>query len=335
MIQNQPANTGQQYIMIIKHNVREHIKTASKRNLILPAAVLLAAVLLFWILPVKNAVFPRIVSGAQEITSAAEKRLHITINDLHYCGYDVYISKKIASSYYYYLDDDGACMFFLIPAAESENFTGVIETYSGNVIVLDANEDFDEFISGFSGDIGWSEQSLRDVCKDRLYSASDYHLALYTVTALLLAALALVCIAYMVINLIIFTEPSFHPAARRLRRFGLDGEDFSAIDEELKDPIICAGDLYTTDHFFVAFTKRNIYIAPLFNIIWAYKYARRIGNSKLKYSLVIVTSPKDTMVIPGNKKADADMILRFFRRDFTHIKVGYTEEIHKEMEKYS
>ena len=76
-------------------------------------------------------------------------------------------------------------------------------------------------------------------------------------------------------------------------------------------------------------------MVPLFNIVWAYKYSRWkpfVKKNKLSYSLIVITSPKDKITITGNKKSHTDRILHFLEENFSHITVGYSDDIREQME---
>ena len=121
-----------------------------------------------------------------------------------------------------------------------------------------------------------------------------------------------------------------HEAARRLDRFGLDSEDFASIDDELAhNCILNSGNLYVTYHYLIAFEKHTICAIPLYNIIWAYRISRwnrRNNTPKSTCDMVIVTSPKDKIIIRDSKKRDVDRILKFLSEDFSRIEIGYSED---------
>ena len=121
-----------------------------------------------------------------------------------------------------------------------------------------------------------------------------------------------------------------------LKHFGLDGKDFTEIDKELAENLLIrAGRIYVTENYLIVLGKRTLWMVPLFNIVWAYKFSNwnpLVKKNKLTYSLVIITSPKDKISIHGNKKSHTDEILAFLDENFSHITVGYTDEIREKME---
>ena len=327
----------------MKKTVLGYIKYISRRNLIFPGIILAAVIILALLLPIRSVLSPEEAASAGEIVSLSEsgaEYVRIEFDALSYTGYDYYVNNRPVASYYYILNEDDAdnvCMFFLVPTNSSENTADKILHYSANARIITGNTQFKIFLDEFSDDIGWSHDGLLDACSGLLVSSYDYHSALYIILLVLLALIFIWALAYILANVIILIDPTRHEACRRLIKYGLDGEDFTAIDEELAhDTIINAGNLFATTHYLVAFGQHSIFVVPLFNIIWAYKYSSWNHFSrirKLKYTLVVTTSPKDTIRVPGNRKKDVDKILNFLGEDFSHITIGYSEEIRAQIDK--
>lgn len=343
----------------MKRNILDYIKYISLHNLITPIIVVVLMVTLLLVLPFRAVLMPpEAASPAEiaEIVNRGGRYVHLEMDDLAYTGYDLYISQNARASYYYLLDDsqdDVRCVFLLIktdksvPSAEvAGNDSGsgeddsstrvVLPHFSGNARILKDDLQLSMFLEGFANDVGWPADGLKDICLNVLVSSYDYHSALYIALLVIIGLLLVISLIYIISNLIIYFDPTRHEACRRLVNFGLDGEDFTDIDRELAhDCIINAGNLFATYHYLIAFSKRSIFVVPLFNIVWAYKYStwtplRRKG--RLSYTMVIVTSPKDTIRVPGCQKKNVDRILDFLDQDFARITVGYSEEIRAEIE---
>lgn len=309
--------------------IRQYIKHISLKNLLLPGIVLLIMIILMLSLPVDEMLVPREVSSADELTEAAEEGerfIYYEISGLAYTGYDFYDGSEAAASFYYVFTDDGeSCVFFLIAKGK--------DTYSGRARIVTKDEYVNTFIMNYASDLGLSTGLLEEISGGFIVSGYDYNLWLYTLLALLLIAVAALCLVYILGNIIIFFFPHIHPACRRLKKYGLSGKDFSDIDRELAaDCIVEAGNMFATSHYLVVFAKSTLYMIPLFNIVWAYKYLNRqifVSKKFLSYTLVVYTSPGGRILMRGNRKKHTDMILRFLDRDFSHIAVGYTEERHR------
>jgi hypothetical protein len=352
----------------LKRNILDYIKYISKRNLLYPVVILAFLGVLIIIVPFKAVLAPPAVFTIDDIVLAHEKGIgyvSLDMDELFYTGYDFIVDDRAAASYYYRLDDDSekaVCMFFLIPrsyrqaagSANAESFDMDINyedaeneasapsvtqalNFTGKARLITKNKQFASFLDAYSEDIGWSPEALREAGAGLLVSNYNYHNTIYIVLAVLIALALIWCFVYIIINLITWIYPVRHEACKRLFRFGLNRDDFAAIDEELaKECIINAGNLFATSHYLVAFGKHSIYTIPLFNIIWAYKYSswsRIYRSGKLRYTLVVVTSPHDIVRVPDCRKRDADKILDFLKEDFSHITVGYTDEIKAQMDK--
>ncbi|MCF0142414.1 MAG: hypothetical protein HUJ75_03450 [Parasporobacterium sp.] len=325
----------------MKKTVNGYIKSISARNLIFPVIVLAILAGLVLLVPFRNVIFPDRASGIKELAElfkAGQRYAEVDVDELHYTGYDYYNGSRVSASYYFILEDDEddvRCAFFLLPSDGNAEETLNNRTIKVRMIAND--KQFNAFISEYAEDIGWSSEGLLDICGGFIASAYDYRPILYYIAAGLIAFLAVLSITGFFVNLAVFFVPSLHSSARRLRHFGLDREDFKAIDHELAhDVMLKAGQLFITDHYLVAIGQYTLYVVPLYNIVWAYSYSswsEKRQKGKLTYSLIIVTSPKDKITMPGFSKARVDKVLDFLERDFSHIVVGYSDEIKEEMDR--
>lgn len=322
--------------------IRNYIKKISRANLIFPAIVFVAALLLLLFMPVRQIFSPPKATSIEEIHKLYNEGysyVDFTLHDLHYTTYDYYTgSKGDASCYYYILDEENgpSCVFFLIPSEYTNDRADTLETYSAKAKFVSGGSRFDTFISGFATDIGWNSDSLMEISGHFAVSQTDYRPGLIQAFLILLLAIIIASFAYIIANVVCIIAPHLHPACRRLKRFGLDGRDFTEIDRELADNLLIrAGRIYVTENYLIALGKRSIWMVPLFNIVWAYKYSNwnpLVKKNKLSYSLVVITSPKDKVSIRGNRKTHTDQILRFLEDNYSHITVGYTDDIREKME---
>ena len=323
--------------------IRKYIKKISGANLIFPAIIFVAALLLFLFVPFGQIFNPPKASSIDEILEIYKSGSHYVefdLDNLNYTTYDSYTSGKEgdASCYYYILDEENGptCVFFLIPSKYTNERADVLEHYSAKARFVSGGSRFDTFISGFSTDIGWDSNALMEISGHFAVSQTDYRPGLVIAMMALLLLILLASFVYMIANIACIIAPHLHPACRRLKRFGLDGKDFTEIDRELSENLLIrAGRMYVTDNYLVALGKRNLWMIPLFNIVWAYKYSNWnpfVKKNKLSYSLIVITSPKDKVAIRGNRKVHTDRILKFLEDNYSHITVGYTDEIREKME---
>lgn len=322
--------------------IRDYIKKISRANLIFPVIVLVLAAVLLFLIPFRQIFSPPKATSIDEIIklyNSGAKYVDFSLNDLHYTTYDYYTGQADnASCYYYILDEDNGptCVFFLIPAKYTNDRADVLESYSARARFVSGGDRFETFLSGFSTDIGWNTDALSEISGHFAVSQYDYRPGFIMTISLLLFAIMLACLAYIIANIIFMIVPHLHPACKRLQRFGLDGKDFTEIDRELKDDLLFrAGRIYITENYLVALGKRSIWMVPLFNIVWAYKFSNWnpfVKKNKLSYSLIVITSPKDKVRISGNKKSHTDRVLQFLEENFSHIVVGYSDDIREKME---
>lgn len=322
--------------------IRGYIKKISRANLIFPAILFVAALLLFLFAPFVKMFQPPKASSVEEIIKLCQegnRYVDFSLRDLNYTTYDYYTGGSGKASCYYYIlgEDSGpACVFFLIPEEYTNDRADTLESYSAKAKFVSGGSRFDTFISGFSTDIGWDSDALLEISGHFIVSQTDYHPGLVHAILILLLVIMIASFAYMAVNIACIIAPWLHPACRRLRRFGLDGKDFTEIDRELSEKLLIrAGHLYVTENYLVAPGKHSLSMVPLFNIVWAYKYSNwnpLVKKNKLSYSLIVVTSPKDKIAIRGNRKVHTDRILKFLEDNYSHIVVGYSDEIREQME---
>ncbi len=328
--------------MAMDITIRKYIKKISAKNLIFPAIIFVAGVLLLVLLPIRQIFMPPKATSIEEIEALYQngsRYVDYTLHDLHYTTYDYYTGRTNSASCYYYILDEEAgpsCVFFLIPEQYTNDRADVLETYSAKAKFVSGGSRFDTFITGFSTDIGWNTEALADISGNFAVSQTDYRPGFVNVILAFLLVVVAASLIYMICNLLFMVVPHLHPACRRLKRFGLDGKDFTEIDKELAESLLFkAGQVCVTENYLIAFGKRTLWMVPLFNVVWAYKFSNWnpfVKKNKLSYSLIVITSPKDKLRISGNRKAHADRILHFLEENFTHIVVGYSDEIREKME---
>lgn len=327
----------------MNRSIRETIKSISKKNLLLPGIIAAAMILILLLAPFKQVFQPPTAFSIEEIVriyNEGAKYIHVSLADLNYSNFDYYTNNQNRqASYYYKLDEENgpSCIFFLIPTENTNGKSEVLETYEAKARFLTEDVRFDTFLNGFAQDIGWDSKALKEISFGFVVSQFDYRPGLTMILAGLIAVVILLCVSYMIINILFIFLPHLHPSCRRLKRFGLDGEDFSEIDRELRDSLlISAGNIHVTENYIVDIGKHNIWMIPLFNVVWAYSYGTwnpLVKKNKLKYSIVIVTSPKAKITIAGNEKHDVEWVLSFLENNYTHITVGYSDELREKMEK--
>ncbi|MBR6349439.1 MAG: hypothetical protein IKR67_02720 [Lachnospiraceae bacterium] len=323
-------------------SIKQYIKKISTVNLIFPVIICIIMVVLLLVIPSKNVFSPTeatSIGQIKEIYSKDEGYVDFSIDDLLYTGYDYYSGSTPVASYYYSVDANSGslCAFFLIPLEKGQSPQEVINHYSAKAKLVDDDKYFSTFLAAYASDIGWSTQGLIEASGGFLVSDPDYHPEIFVITRILIYIVLLLCGISILANIIVFFVPHLHHSCRRLRIFGLDGSDVSYIDRELvKNVVIEEDNIVVTDHFLVIFGKNDLCMVPLFNIIWTYRYNRwhpLRSKDKMSYSINIITSPKDKITMHGCKKKSTDAVLKFLDEEFSHITVGYSDEIREEMEK--
>ena len=299
-------------------------------------------VVIFLLIPSKNIFNPTKAENIGQIVSVYQKNegyVSYSLDDLEYTGYDYYSGSTPVASYYYVIDENSSnlCAFFLIPLDKNSRPEEVIGHYTAKAKLVNDDKYFSTFLAAYASDIGWSTEGLIDACGGFLVSEYDYHPEIFVIIEILMAIVVFICAVTIISNLLVLLVPQLHKSCRRLRIFGLDSTDFSDIDRELvKNKVIEEDNIVVTDHYLVIFGKTDLCMVPLFNIVWAYRYTRwhpLRSRDKMSYSINIITSPKEKITMHGCRKKSTDAVLRFLKHEFSHITVGYSDEIREEMEK--
>lgn len=321
--------------------INSYIKYVSKKNLLLPGIVAVITAILLIALPLKYEFNPPKTSSNEEIKALSKKKIgftDFTLENLHYSNYDYYTGNKKVSACYYYVLDEGvhpSCTFILIPIENTQNKSETLATYTAKAKIIKGDKRFEKFIESFASDIGWNSSDLKNICGGYVVSEYDYHPGLTIFITILLILLLAISVVYFLANLVFMFKPHLHPSCKRLHKYGLARRDFKEIDYELSNYLLFkAGNMYVTENYLVIFGKRNLWMVPLYNIVWAYQFAiwnPFVNKSKLNYNLTIITSPKTYVLVRGNKKANTDKVLAFLKNNFTHISIGYSEKIKKSL----
>ncbi len=323
--------------------IKSYIKYISRKNLLLPGIIAVVIALLLILLPLKNEFNPPKVSTREELSQIVDKKIgfvEYNFENLHYTYYDYYAKDPEKSACYYYTLDEGEnpkCTFFLIPLEKTNNKSETLTAYTAKAKIVKKDSRFENFINAFSADIGWNTKDLKDISGNYVVSEFDYHPSFTSIIMILLFILLAMSIAYFIANLVFMIKPHLHPACKRLKKFGLSRKDFKEIDYELANYLLIrAGNIYLTENYLVVFGRRNLWLVPLYNIVWVYQYAiwkPFVKKENLNFRCTIVTSPKSYVRVYGTKKADNDKIFAYLKTYFSHISVGYSNEIKKDLEK--
>ena len=325
----------------MKASIKQYIRKISAIKLILPVILCIIMVVLFIAIPSKNIFNPTNANTIGQINTVYDKDegyVNYSLDNLEYTGYDYYSGSTPVASYYYAIDENSTnlCAFFLIPLDKGSQPTELIGHYSAKAKLVDDDKYFSTFIAAYASDIGWSTEGLLDACGGFLVSDYDYHPEIFVIINILIYIVLFICVISILANLIVICIPRLHKSCRRLTIFGLDSSDFSDIDRELRKNVVIEEDnIVVTDHYLVIFGRTDLCMVPLFNIVWAYRYNRwhpLRSRDKMSYSINIITSPKEKITMHGCKKKSTDAVLRFLKNEFSHITIGYSDEIREEME---
>ena len=173
-------------LTILKHmkNLTEkqthtHIKSRRfyRRQMWLPALVLIASLLLFWQNAGENSHSPRPMNSQcnfEDFYNPALPYVSLRVPSLYYTGCAAYDGKK-ETGYYYYSLEDGTCHFYLLDPSFGYPDPPERGTLALNGRLIRLDEDtYESLLQAMAGSLSWTVSSLRNMTSPYIISALPY-----------------------------------------------------------------------------------------------------------------------------------------------------------------
>lgn len=172
-----------------------------RRQMWLPALVLIASILLLWQNAGENYNSPRPLGSQcnfEDFYNAALPYVSVTVPSLYYTGCAAYDGKR-ETGYYYYSLEGGNCHFYLLDTASGYPIPanrGSLEL-SGRLIRLD-DETYNSLLENIADSLSWTVQSLRAMTSPYIVSVLPHPILMHrifhlvTVTALIVSLVDLI-----------------------------------------------------------------------------------------------------------------------------------------------
>lgn len=324
----------------LENLIVKKIRNAYALRLITPVIYLIVLVILWFVGPVGSFVLighENSLSGIAKNESNANRCVEITLRDLRFTGY-TQTRFSITSGYYYYAMDDGKCYLVLLTPEASEQGLSIIDEITIRAAVKHISDETKPVIEGMADKLQWSADGLEASMCPIMLSQPD----ISTVAGVLLMVfyavsgmIALICVIRYTVFII---APHTSPTASTLGLFGKRKELLAQATEELATlPQLATEDIYITENFFIAFTKRSVTVLPISEIVWVYKHSTLHKflwyHFAISYTLHIVANKHIYVQLPKNMKSDIDGIIDYLSEANHNILIGFDESNRQTVQK--
>ncbi len=294
--------------------------------------VLTVIMTIFILLPFREVLSPKEISLVHQISYAYSndvEYIEITLNDIHYTGYDSYRQGKLYASYYYSLYNN-SCTLILVKNA-GRKLPDTLNNYTIQARLIENDSHSSQVIEQMADDLNWTKEGLKSITSDITIDETAFKSDTYTYLAITLGVIAIIILSYLISNIVYAVIPAAHPSCIYFRRLSKDRKTIENVNNELnKHLIIRSGNTALTKNYIVCTTPFNIEIIPITRIVWAYEHSTWHHilwfKRKLTYTLSILYGHNIHIDSYGNTKEDIDVIIDYLSEHYPGIILGYTQE---------
>lgn len=316
-----------------EHYISRSIKSVYRRKLIAPFLSVALLIILWFLTPISDLLFPSKVSRYEEIkTGYRQGNIYIDteLNQLYFTGYtNTHFGQT--TGYYYYTMVDGQCMFVLLSPSTSEQGLPVIDSIRIQGKILYQGRAYQQLAQALSEDLNWTKDGLTGKVSDYVLSEPAFHSLLSEILLLLYFATGCFAIASLLLYATYILFPVLAPPCRQLGRFGKASQLLAQAEEELATlPQLATEDMFITEHFFIEIADSGIAVVPIREMIWIYKYSTLHKffwyHFNISYTLHITANRHLYLQCPKNRKSDIDGIIDYLSEANHKVLVGFSEE---------
>lgn len=319
--------------------IEKHIRKLCCKTILFSSVVIAAIVIAFICIPFYDMYYPKSVKNIDQTNITALKNLKYidaSADLLYYSGYDYYRGEHKTGSLYYTLNHN-TCTFIMISSEGKENTPEIIEHYNGKAAITKNNYVVEQTIEAMAKDLSWNSKDLANFTSAYYLDELGYDPFLYYILFGCLIVLLISLIIHMFIHIIYVLRPLYHPACRRLKRYGNTEQLIRMANTQLFEYVdLRCNDIFITSDFFIELGRNEIVILPISKIKWIY----RIGTWKpfffirLKrvYHLHLMAEKRLKLIISGKQSSVTSEILEYFQKYHDRMLIGYSES-HKKMVK--
>lgn len=317
----------------MKNNyIYKHIRKSSILGIILAILVLSAILMLYIILPFREVLSPKEIPLIHQISYAYSndvEYIEITLNDIHYTGYDSYRHGKVYASYYYSLSNN-SCTLILVKNVGGK-LPDILNNYTIRARLIENDSHSSQVIEQMADDLNWTKEGLKSITSDITIDETAFKSDTYMYLAITLGVIGIIIFSYLLSNIAYAIIPAIHPSCIYFRRLTKDRKTIENVNNELRSNLIIrSGNTALTKNYIVRTTPFNIEIIPITRIVWAYEHSTWHHilwfKTKLTYTLSILYGYNIHIDSYGNTKEHIDTIIEYLSENYPGIILGYTPE---------
>lgn len=305
--------------------------------MIFPAAICVFIVASIYIFPFKAILNPPAVSNIWKDSSVLDSLnyVEVTMDELHYTGYDTTTLFNKQFSYYYSLKN-GQCFLFLIPTPDHIEETITDYTFRGAVVSKNTTLSYNQLVQDLSNDIQWNSASLDKVISPYIISNAGYHPYICLAVMAILFFIFAYELFQFVLHLTRYIKPNAYPLcphARISNKSAFINDIHKQVEEHL---ITQQEDLYLTPKFLIEYNNKRVVTIPLSTVAWSYRMGTlnyRISHHNPKYNLYMVLLTGESIVFENKNSESCSSILEELRLMNKDIILGYTDAKRKAAKK--
>ena len=327
--------------------ITKSIRKCYARRMRLPGVLLLVLILIWYVFPFSNIVFPMQVDAEDDFTSILNSNtrcVETTLNGLYFTGYTSTIFER-PNGYYYYTVRDGCILIVLLSPATCNEGISNMESVTIKAKVCTPGQSYDRLLFNLSSDLSKMPSDISNIAPEYNLTTEGFmslmevvYLDEVAVTGLSTRILICLYILCMIITLYAFLTnfmfalfPNIAPPVLTLARFGNRKKLLAKAEHELSTlPQLATEDMFITKSFFIEISNEGVAIVPIDEIIWVYKHSTLHKflwyNFVISYTLHIHGNKHYYIRCPKNIKSDIDGIMDYLAEANHSILVGFNEE---------
>ncbi len=316
----------------LDHYITRNIKSLYKRKLLAPILYLLLLFVLWLYLPVDSILFPTIINDSdslEKLHKDKDQYIQASLSNLKFTGYTK-TSFGRTIGYYYYTMRGNTCTFVLLSPHTCEEGLPSIEEISVYARIEKSSASYKQLLSKIAEDLSWTDTGITKKVDSYYISEPGFRWFISAVVIIIFALTGLYSLLTIIFSIIYFLFPVLSPPCKVLSAFGRPAELLAQAEEELATlPQLATEDMFITEHFFIAIAKEGIFIIPIQEIIWIYKYSTLHKffwyHFSISYTLHITANKHLYVQLPKNLKSDIDGIIDYLSEANHDILVGFNE----------
>lgn len=317
----------------LDHYITKNIKNIYRRRLIAPILYLLLLSVLWFTLPIGSILFPTKIGAYDSLSvlySYKNQYIKTELTDLKFTGYTQTEFGRTAG-YYYYTMRDRECTIVLLTPRTCEEGLPNIERLSICARIEKSSESFRHLLSLIADDLNWTDTGIIGMVNPYYISEPGFRRGISALVIFIFASTGLYSLISILLSVIYCIFPVLSPPCRMLSRYGRPSAILRQAEEELATlPQLATEDMFITEHYFIAIARDGIFIIPIREIIWIYKYSTLYKffwyHFSISYTLHITANNHLYVQLPKNLKSDIDGIIDYLAEANHNILVGFSEE---------